>query len=418
MTVRVAKDGIRHPLSVTLTPLWDRHGLFAGASETSRDLTELQAALAMAESARKSAESANAAKDHLLGMLSHELRTPLTPVLASITQIEAIPDLPDGLRQEIRVMRRNVEMEVHLVDDLLDLTLIRREGVRLHYELVDAHHSLRTVLASVKNETDSKGLRATTNLLAEHHHVWADPRRLQQIFLSLMSNAVKFTPFGGDIAIHTSNDEAGRLRIQFVDTGIGIQSDVMPRLFTEFEQGEKMQTRLYGGLGLGLSLAKSLVEMQKGTLTVASGGRGKGATFNVEFDPVPQTPKASDDFPVRLKKCRVLLVEDHDDTRHVLGRILNGFGCLVAAAASVREALELADREQFDLLVSDIGLPDGSGTEIIRHVKSRYPIKGIALSGFGQDEDMRRSIDAGFEMHLTKPVNFQTLQRVIEQVAS
>ncbi len=238
--------------------------------------------------------------------------------------------------------------------------------------------------------------------------------------MKLLSNVLKFTPSGGNIALQTASDPAGRLRIQVIDSGIGIEPAGIERLFDAFEQGEQTTTRQCGGLGLGLSLAKSLIEMQEGTLSAASAGQGKGATFTVEFNTVPAEPPQppTTETRVRFKSCCVLLVEDHADTRHVLARLLRSFGCVVTPAGSVREAVELADKEQFDLLVSDIGLPDGSGTEIMKHVKSRYEIKGIALSGFGRDEDLQRSKEAGFEMHLTKPVDFSTLRKVIMEVAS
>jgi CheY-like chemotaxis protein len=198
---------------------------------------------------------------------------------------------------------------------------------------------------------------------------------------------------------------------------------VLPRLFRAFEQGERTVTRTFGGLGLGLSIARSLVEMHGGSIAASSAGAGKGATFAIRLETVAPTHASSASAggaaaatPVAGpdgKRLRILLVEDHDDTRAMLARLLGSFGCDVTAASSVREAKALADREDFDLLLSDIGLPDGTGLDVMRHARGRRQIRGIALSGFGQDEDLRRSREAGFEQHLTKPVNLQMLREVI-----
>jgi CheY-like chemotaxis protein len=194
---------------------------------------------------------------------------------------------------------------------------------------------------------------------------------------------------------------------------------MMERLFDAFEQSE--ESRKLGGLGLGLSISKSLMEMHGGTLTASSGGVGKGATFRVELKAMSAqtaagTPATS--APPIISRCRVLLVEDHQDTRKVMVRLLKSFGCTVTEASSVAEALAAADRADFDVLLSDIGLPDGSGTEIMTELKTRKPIKGIALSGYGQDSDLQRSREAGFELHLTKPVNLQTLRDSIRRVTA
>jgi two-component system CheB/CheR fusion protein len=206
---------------------------------------------------------------------------------------------------------------------------------------------------------------------------------------------------------------------------VGIEPDVLPRLFRPFEQGERTVTRQFGGLGLGLSIVRSLVEMHGGSITATSPGTGRGATFSFRLETVEPTRAAAAGGaagPVALaasaaagaaKACRVLLVEDHDDTRYVLSKLLGSLGCDVTAVATVRAAMELADREAFDLLLSDIGLPDGTGHDVMRYVRERHNIRGIALSGFGQDDDLRRSLEAGFEQHLTKPVNLQALRSVI-----
>jgi CheY-like chemotaxis protein len=317
------------------------------------------------------------------------------------------------------MIRRNIETEARLVDDLLDVTRIAQGKVELHFEVCDVHAVVRDTVSMFQSDIDSKGLAVTLVLRAKDHHIWADPGRLQQVFQNLLSNAVKFTPAEGSVAVRTRN-EGGVLHVEVADNGIGIEADVLPRLFDAFEQGERTITRRFGGLGLGLSIVKSLVEMHHAGITVSSGGKDQGATFAVTWPTVSPAaaPPASPASGPACDAARILLVEDHADTRNVLSKLLATFGCVVTEAGSVKEALEISNRHRFDLLVSDIGLPDGSGIDVMRHMRQRQQVKGIALSGFGQDEDLRRSREAGFETHLTKPVNFQTLREVIRRVAS
>jgi PAS domain S-box-containing protein len=421
-TVRRTRDGRLIDVSVTISPIRDVNGNLVAASKVARDITEQKRVLRELRSAKDAAETASRAKDQFLSVLSHELRTPLTPVLGALNFIENNPQLPaDELRGQVAMIRRNVEAEARLVDDLLDLTRISRGRIQLHFEVVDAAAVLRNALAIVQSDFDRKALEITVSLRARERHVWADPARLQQVFLNLLANAVKFTPEGGTITIRAYNPVPGALSFEFADTGIGIEPELLPRMFNAFEQGERTITRAFGGLGLGLSIVKSILAMHNATVTASSPGRGRGATFTVQLATVPpaQGRKEAAGSPARGEKPlgRILLVEDHADTRQVLARLLRSFGFVVSSAGSVKEALELAEAEQFDLLVSDIGLPDGSGVDVMKALKSRQGTKGIALSGFGQDDDIRRSREAGFETHLTKPVNFQTLQQVILKVA-
>jgi CheY-like chemotaxis protein len=252
------------------------------------------------------------------------------------------------------------------------------------------------------------------------------------MFLNLLSNAVKFTPAGGTVWLRSGNTSDGRLSVEVRDTGVGIDRELLGRLFDPFEQGEQTITRQFGGLGLGLSITRSLAEMHGGSIRAESEGVGRGAVFTVELPTVAANPdpyrlanspatvaEPADEAQGSLaaSSLRVLLVEDHDDTRNVMSRLLATFGCQVTTASTVREALALAEHQQFDLLVSDIGLPDGSGTEIMRHLRDRQNIRGIALSGFGQSIDLKRSEEAGFETHLIKPVNLRALQDVLRKVA-
>ena len=426
-TIRRRKDGRLVEVSVTISPVRDATGRIMGVSKIARDITpqkqferELSAAVKVAEDAKEAAEAANRSKDHFLSVLSHELRTPLTPVLGAISYIENDETLPASVREQMSMIRRNVETEARLVDDLLDLTRIAREKVSLRFEVVDAHAVIRNVVAMFEDGIDDKALSVTVALRAKDHHVWADPGRFQQVLLNLMSNAVKFTPREGSIAWRSSNANSA-LKIEITDTGVGFETEMLPRLFKPFEQGEQTVTRRFGGLGLGLSIVKSLVEMHNGTVAASSAGPGKGSTFSVSFATIPavqQQPSAGSAEIGKRKPLRILLVEDHLDTRQVMSVLLSSFGCIVSVAGTVKEAVALADREQFDLLVSDIGLPDGTGLEVMRRVSERQHVKAIAISGFGQEDDLRRSREAGFVMHLTKPVNLKMLREAISSLGA
>ncbi len=437
-TVRITKDGRFVEVSVTISPVYDQTGRIIGASKIARDITpqkqaerELSAARDAADSARREAESAreaaeaaNKAKDHFLGVLSHELRTPLTPVLAAVSLLEACPDLPvEEVHGNLAMIRRNVETQARLVDDLLDITRIARGLVPLHMESVNVHSALHNVVAMMQSAIGEKKQGVTLQLRAQEYTLWADSGRFQQVLLNLLSNAVKFTPEHGSITLRTDNNLPGTdraLRVEISDTGIGIDPEVLPRLFKPFEQGEQTVNRRFGGLGLGLSIVRSLVEMHGGVVSASSAGTKQGATFTLDLVTVAPPAPANTPDDVSSEKAaetlggwRVLLVEDHDDTRRLLTRLLTSFGCHVVAAGTVHAAVELADRQDFDLLLSDIGLPDGTGLDVIRSVRRRQRIPGIALSGFGQEEDLRRSKEAGFTQHLTKPINFSTLRDVI-----
>jgi PAS domain S-box-containing protein len=414
------KDGSTFPcdLAVSEVHLGDRR-IFTGII---RDITQRKRGEQELLTAKDAAETASRAKDQFIAAVSHELRTPLNPIQAVTNLLLERPDLPQAVREDLHVIRRNVEQEARLVDDLLNLTRLSRGKIELHHEVVDVHALLRAVVGQYQDQIDRKRIDLLTGLRARNSRVWADPGRLQQILANLIDNAVKFTPESGGITVRTADVEPARVRIEISDTGIGIEPDVLPRLFSPFEQGEKSVTRRYGGLGLGLVISKGLVELHHGTLRARSEGQGKGSTFTLELPVTSTAPVLSGPrraaAPAAGIKCRVLLVEDHADTLYLMARILGGFGCEVTTAANATEAIAAARRQRFDLLVSDIGLPDGSGLDVMRQVKAEQGIAGIALSGYGQDDDKRRSREAGFTEHLVKPVNFQILHDVIKRFAS
>jgi signal transduction histidine kinase/DNA-binding response OmpR family regulator len=371
-----------------------------------------------AQKARAEAERANLAKDSFLAMLSHELRTPLTPVLTSVLALEQTEGLPADVRASLQMIRRNVELEARLIDDLLDLTRISKGKVQLSLEEVDAHSLLRNALEICQADIDKKHLALRTDFAAENVHLEADPARLQQIFWNLIKNAVKFTPEGGRLEVSTGNQD-GHLRVQVSDSGMGIDAETLPKIFNAFEQGQR--TRL-GGLGLGLAISKALVETHSGFLTAESPGPNQGATFTAMFPVAEHNADASKNalppLPAARKSMRILLVEDHEDTNRSLTQLLQRRGYHVQAAHSVESALAAAARERFDVLVSDIGLPDGSGIELMEKLRGDGEIFGIALTGFGMEEDLRRSHDVGFNHHLIKPVDLNRLDALIQQADS
>jgi PAS domain S-box-containing protein len=414
------KDGSIFPLDLAVSEVrLGSRRMFTGII---RDITQRKEAERLLVEAKETAEAANKAKDQFLAMVSHELRTPLTPILAAVSFLENRKDLPREVHEEIASIRRNVEREAQIVDDLLNLTRVARGKIELHYEVVDAHLLLRTLLRESENEIDERDLVLTTALGAKNRNLWADPKRLQQVLSNLLHNAIKFSSVNGQISVRTSNPEEGRLRIEISDSGIGIEPEVLMRLFSPFEQGEKTINRSFGGLGLGLAISKGIVDLHGGVLSATSEGKGKGATFVLELTTVPAVPEETTPAAAPTEaddRPGVLLVEDHPDTLRIMAKLLRGMGYHVTVASSVKEALRVAEGRDFAVLVSDIGLPDGSGLDIVRQLKvGRSGLKAIAVSGFGQPEDLARSREAGFSEHLIKPVNFQRLESLLRQVTN
>ena len=384
------------------------------------DITARKTAEIALQRAKQEAEEANRAKDQFLAMLSHELRTPLTPVLMTIASMRRQPDLPDEVRSDLEVLQRNVELEALLIDDLLDLTRIAHGKLELHHNAVDVHSVLEHALTISAAELDAKTLHVTRRFEAREHHCWADAARLQQVFWNLVKNAAKFTPSGGRIDLHTYNDATHRVIVEIADTGIGIDPEVMPRIFDAFEQGGRAVTSQFGGLGLGLAISKRVIDMHGGTITARSEGRNCGAVFTVTLQAMETSLLAGSSVLQHETQApattRILLVEDHQDTARVLRRVLEHAGYAVAHASTIAEAFELTTQRDFDLVVSDLGLPDGSGLDLMRHLHTTRGWTGVALSGFGMDDDRAASSAAGFSEHLTKPVDWPQLRGVIERV--
>jgi PAS domain S-box-containing protein len=418
--LRVRKDGSTFEAEVVLTALRDESGELRGFSKVTRDMTE-QVRNRELETAKIAAEKASKAKDDFLAALSHELRTPLTPTLAaasylSINASQFSPEFTD----EIDTIQRNVQLQARLIDDLLDLTRAVRGKLELHFDRVDAHALVRDALQIARADIISKKLQVSTACDAKKHHIWADPVRIQQVFWNLINNAVKFTPPGGKIDIRTRNAGQNQLEFEIADNGIGIDPAKIKSLFQPFEQGGPAITRQFGGLGLGLAISKHLIDLHDGAIGVQSAGRSCGTTFKVTLA-VMARQTADGAAPTRKPKkpsriLRILLVEDHGDTRRTLARLLAHFGHQIAVADSRQSAFDMLQSAAFDVVLSDIGLPDGSGYDVISQAKRSQRVAGIALTGFGTDEDIRRGKDAGFDFHLTKPVDFHELRSVLDQV--
>ena len=370
---------------------------------------------------------ANAAKDQFLALLSHELRNPLSPVIAMVGELEAsAPDSPE-VRRALEVIRRNVELEARLIDDLLDVTRISKGKLQLAFETVSVHEILQRAYEICREELMAKKLGVEFRLRAQQVYVEADPARLQQVFWNLIKNSVKFTPEGGRIIVETLNPAPEQIEIRTSDTGIGIEAEKLDKIFNAFEQGQSSITRRFGGLGLGLAISKAMVAAHNGSIEAESEGKDQGATFIVRLNTVtapavvtPVQPKGpaerSDGMKTRMEQQapRLLVVDDHYDTCIGMKMILERRGYRVTVAHSADQAVERANEEEFDLLVSDIGLPDRSGYELMQELRASKGMRGIALSGFGMENDISRARAAGFSEHLTKPINFERLEETIQ----
>ena len=378
------------------------------------------------EEARDAAERASLAKDRFLAVLSHELRTPLTPVLMLAGSLEHRHDLPSAVREELGMLRRNVELEARLIDDLLDLTRIARGKLALIPHVLDVAVVLQEAARICSPEIDAKALRLQLDAEPGRLFLEADAARLQQTFWNLLQNAIKFTQPGGRITVRARADGAESIAIEVEDDGIGIEPSVLARIFDAFEQGDPDRARRYGGLGLGLAIAKAVVEMHAGTIEAHSEGLGHGATFRVRL-PVRRAgagarrpgsgPASRDGVPARIVtrgRLSILCVEDHPDTARLLGQLLRNRGHEVRVVTSAAAAQAAFAEQRFDLVLSDLGLPDGHGCDLMRgFLEQRPALIGIALTGYGADEDVRACREAGFSEHLTKPIDFRELEGAI-----
>jgi PAS domain S-box-containing protein len=436
-TALIARDGTERPIADSAAPIKDHEDKIVGVVLVFRDVTddrryeqERECLLAAEQAARSEAESANRAKDRFLAVLSHELRTPLTPVLIAASSLldQGGRSLDPSVRSVLEMVQRNVELESRLIDDLLDVSRIARGRLVLDLKTVDVHLAIRDCVEICGDETSVAGLDVALDLTADDHHVKGDRARLMQVVWNLVRNAARFTPGGGTLSIRTSNTpDPGPdhvLIVEFTDTGMGIDPAIQDRIFEPFYQGDADVRRRPEGLGLGLAISRSIAEAHGGRLSLQSLGPGQGSTFRLELATVPADattalePITPPSVPPGRSGLNVLLVEDNLETLRYLTLMLKKRNYNVVPVDRVSAALAAAGEAQFDLLISDIELPDGTGLELIHGLGGGRTMPGIAISGFGSEEDLQQSAGAGFAEHLTKPIDLNRLESAIRRVTS
>ncbi|MDX9972340.1 MAG: ATP-binding protein [FCB group bacterium] len=373
------------------------------------------------------AEISNAAKDQFLAVVSHELRTPLTPVLAAVSMLQRDASLSPAVQDALRMIRRNVETEARLIDDLLDLTRITQGKVRLDLQSVDLAEVIASAVETCGADIKERQLEFGVDAPDAPYLLEADPSRLRQVLCIHLKNAVKFTPAGGCVGIRCRRNGPEQVIVEINDSGCGIAPEMLSHLFHAFHQGGPDTTRRFGGLGLGLVISKSLVEQHGGTVEAHSEGEGKGASFRIRLPLLPAlafpatetVPDSAQETESSPQSLRILYVEDHGDTAAMMRELLEMEGHRVHTATDVASALETAAHGAFDVLVSDLGLPDGSGHELMRRLRAggkTWP--AIALSGYGHEHNLRESHEAGFTVHLVKPVSVEQLLDALAQVTA
>ncbi|HMF35231.1 MAG TPA: histidine kinase N-terminal 7TM domain-containing protein [Isosphaeraceae bacterium] len=410
------------------------HGRVPGWLVIIRDISAQSRAEAE-RTARIAAEQANWAKDAFLAKLSHELRTPLTPVLAITSAALDQPSIPPGLRSSLEIVQRNVLLEARLIDDLLDQSLITLGKLRLRTELVDAHGLLHQSLENCAEFIRDADLIARLDLSATNSRISADPGRLQQVFWNLIINAARYSPARSHLTIRTRNIAADALEIEFQDEGRGLESSQLEEIFKPFIQARAGGAERGPGLGLGLSIGRSIVEAHGGSLVAESPGPGRGATFRVVLRTADPTEVATIDRqrargatvkeaaveePEEARKSRrpttILLVDDNKDSLSALTMSLSLLGYEVRPANSLRTALAAAEHEGYDLIVSDLELGDGTGLDLLSSLGPGRSVPAIALTGYGSEEDRKMCLEAGFEMHIVKPVQTRQLSEAIRSI--
>ena len=394
--------------------------------ERQYELRELLRALA---DAREDAETANRLKDEFLATLSHELRTPLNAILGWTTMLRDGNVQPRHVMRALDTIHRNATAQVQIVNDLLDISRIVRGNVQLAPRLMSLGPLLMLAVESITPTAEAKGVAISTSLGSTPIFVWADHDRLQQVFWNLLSNAVKFTMSGGSVEVHMEPDGPD-VRVDVADTGNGIAAAFLPHVFERFRQGDGSSTRTHGGLGLGLSIGRHLVELHGGRVTVDSGGEGKGSTFSVylpmrDAEVRVPAPVAIERRPrgrtLDLEGTHLLIVDDEEDARELLRAMLADTNARITEAATVADALRIYTEDRPDIILADIAMPDQDGYALLRAVRSRGAGEGgrvpaIAVSAYARREDRQRALKAGFDDHVSKPVQVDDLFNALERV--
>jgi PAS domain S-box-containing protein len=443
-TLLVAADGRERPIDESAAPIRNRDGRIIGVVLVFRDVSErrrveLDRQTAAAErdrlleaerAARGDAERASRIKDEFMAMVSHELRTPLNAILGWTQLMMHGKNDAATVERGLDIISRNTRLQAQLISDLLDVSRIVSGKLQLEAQQVDLHGVVMDAIETMRQEADTKQVQLHPTLDPQAGTVAGDPARLQQVLWNLLSNAVKFTPAGGRIDVVLRRNGASAELI-VADTGTGIRPEVLPHVFDRFHQADRSITRRFGGLGLGLSIVKHLVELHGGNVVAESSGEGHGATFRIRLPISTAAPSAhvaapagmESQPPVSLESMRVLVVEDEPDTRDFLKRLLESHGAAVATAASAEEALAALRGDPADVLVSDIGLPDVDGYELMTRIRTGTPDEGsmipaIALTAYARPEDRARALRSGYQTYLAKPVEPTELVMTIASFSS
>lgn len=409
----------------------DNSRLYENAKRAAEEREEL---LEAERAARTEAERISVLKDQFLATLSHELRTPLSAILGWAQLLGAKPPSEEDLAQGLETIQRNARIQTQLIEDLLDMSRIISGKVRLDVQWTDLAHVVDAAVEAVRPSVEAKEIHLCKILDPHASAVSGDPTRLQQVVWNLLSNAVKFTPQGGriDVLLERINSH---LEITVHDNGAGIKPEFLPLVFERFRQGDASTTRKFGGLGLGLSIVKNLVELHGGTIRAKSGGEGQGSTFIVALPlapvrhngrrehPTAPKPPSIDCESISLKGVRVLVVDDEPDARELIKRILVECHAEVGLADGAKRALEILPVLNPDVIVSDIGMPDQDGYELIRQIRTLPPSAGgrtpaVAVTAFARSEDRTRAMLSGFQVHIAKPIEPQELLATVASLVA
>jgi signal transduction histidine kinase len=400
--------------------------------ERDNALERLAALLESERSARHEAEVANRAKDEFLATVSHELRTPLNAILGWSVIAQRHVSTPE-VERALSTIERNARAQMRIIEDVLDLGRMLTGKMRLEIAETKVSDPIEGALLAVRPAADSKGVTLRTVIDDSTGLISADAERLQQVVWNLLSNAIKFTPSGGHVELFAGRVKE-KLTIRVRDDGQGIPPDFLPHLFEAFRQGDGSSTRRHGGLGLGLAIVRQLVHAHGGDITAQSDGEGTGATFTIELPTRYTAESKGDALPpkslaepeafseVRLDGVRVLVVDDDEDSRDLIGCMLQDVGATVTSAASAQEALRVFEKSPPDVLLSDIGMPDVNGYSLMRRIRGMPASRGgktpaVALTAYAREVDGERAFAAGFQAHVTKPIDPDELSAVVANLA-
>jgi PAS domain S-box-containing protein len=411
----VRKSGLQFWASGVVTPLWDEEGKLRGYAKVMRDITDRkQAEIELAE--------ANCRKDEFLAMLGHELRNPLAPMVNGLEMLRNEKAIGPAGQKTIDMIDRQLKHLTRLVDDLLDVARITRGKIQLRKQRVELRTILLHALETTRHLIEARNHELTFSLPSDSVWLEADPARLEQVVDNLVSNAAKYTEPSGHISL--SAERLGpEVLIKVKDTGIGILPEMLPKVFDLFVQADRSLDRAQGGLGIGLTLVRALVQMHEGKVEAHSPGVGHGAEFIVRLPVVgevaPTEPEKLPPTPPKLRPLRVLIVEDNRDTADSLAMLLRCDGHEVSVADSGPAGLQAALSEIPDVILMDLGLPGIGGYDVARHIREKTdkPIL-IAITGYGQAEDQQRSREAGFQYHLVKPLDPVKLRGLLAELSS